>query len=313
MSVPNYIQAQQRLLARFGIDAESRFVDVPAVEGRAHVLVAGDGPAVMMVPGAGTPSAMWAPLMAELPGFTLYVLDLPGMGRTSRMPYVTEGLRSFAVEFLDRVAERLELNRPVFVAASMGALWTTWLALDRPARVPAIVYLGCPATMLGTSAPFPIRLGSIPPVGRLLRRLDPPSPKQIDRFIAMAGEDFSHLPELRELFLAHAQLPNMGPALSQLLHSVVQLRGPRPKVELTEAQLTRVTQPVQLIWGDHDPFGPPSVGERAAEIIPNAEFHVVPGGHGLWVDQPARVASLAAPFLHDHTAASNSQHAGPRT
>ena len=155
MSVANYIQVQQRLLARLGIDAESCFVDVPAVQGRAHVLVAGDGPAVVMVPGAGTPSAMWAPLMAELPGFTLYVVDLPGMGLTSRVPYASEGLRSFAVEFLDQVVERLGLDRPVFVAASMGALWTTWLALDRPARVPAIVYLGCPATMLGTSAPFP--------------------------------------------------------------------------------------------------------------------------------------------------------------
>lgn len=155
--------------------------------------------------------------------------------------------------------------------------------------------------MMGTSAPFPLRLGSIPPVGRLLRRLDPPSLKQVDRFIAMAGEDFSHLPELRELFLAHGQLPDVGPALSQLMHALVQLRGPRPHVELTAAQLTRVTQPVQLIWGGHDPVGPPSVGERAAEIIPNAEFHVVSGGHAPWVDQPAQVASLAAPFLRDHT------------
>ncbi len=297
MSVPNYIQVQQRLLARFGIDAERRFVDVPAVSGRAHVLVAGDGPAVMMVPAAGPPSAMWAPLMAELRGFTSYVVDLPGMGLTSGVPYATEGLRSFAVEFLDQVVEGLGLDRPVFLAASMGALWTSWLALDRPARVPAIVYLGCPATMLGTSAPFPVRLGSIPPVGRLLRRLDPPSLEQVDRFIAMAGEDFSHLPELRELFLAHGQLSAVGPAHSQLIHAAVRLRGPRPQVELTEAQLTRITQPVQLIWGDRDPFGPPAVGARAAQIIPNAEFHVVSGGHAPWVDQPAQVASLVVPFL----------------
>jgi len=311
MSVPTYTQAQQQLLARFGIDAESRFVDVPAVDGRAHVLVAGEGPPVMMVPGGGPPSAMWAPLMAELTGFTLYAVDLPGMGLTSRAPYATEGLRTLAVDFLDQVVDRLGLDRPVFVASSMGGLWTTWLALDRPARVPAIVYIGCPAMMLGTSAPFLLRLGSIPPVGRLLRRLDPPSLKQVDRFIAMAGEDFSHLPELRELFLAHGLLPDSGPALFELVHAAVRLRGPRPQVELTEAQLTRLTQPVKLIWGDHDPFGPPSVGARAAQIIPNAELHVVPGGHGPWVNQPARVASLAAPFLRDHTAASRPLHPKP--
>ena len=304
MSVRTYTQAQQRLLARFNVEAESRFVEVPAVDGRAHVLVTGEGPPVMMVIGGGPPSAMWAPLMAELGGFTLYAVDLPGMGLTSRVPYTTQGLRTLAVDFLDQVVDRLGLDRPGFVAQSMGGLWTTWLALDRPARVPAIVYIGCPAIMLGTSAPFPLRMGSIPPIGRLLRRLDPPSLKQVDRFIAMAGEDFSHVPELRELFLAHELMPESGPALFELVHAVVRLRGPRPQVELTEAQLTRLTQPVKLIWGDHDTFGPPSVGERAAKIIPDAEVHVVPGGHGPWVNQPARVAGLAAPFLREHIAGS---------
>ena len=308
MSVPAYTQARQRLLARFGVDAESRFVEVPALDGRAHVLVTGEGPPVLMVIGGGPPSAMWAPLMAELSGFTLYAVDLPGMGLTSRVPYTTDGLRSLAVDFLDQVVDGLGLDRPGFIAQSMGGLWTTWLALDRPARVPAIVYIGCPATMLGTSAPLLFRLGSIPPIGRLLRRLDPPSPKQVDRFVAMAGEDFSHLPELGELILAHERLPDSGPALFELVHAVVRLRGPRPQVELTEEQLSRLSQPVKLIWGDHDTFGPPSVGERAAGIIPDAELHVVPGGHGPWVNEPARVAGLAAPFLRDHAAASRPHH-----
>ena len=304
MSVATYTQAQQRLLARCGIDAESRFVDVPAVDGRAHVLITGEGPPVMMVIGGGVPTAIWAPLMAELTGFTLYAVDPPGMGLTTRVPYTTEGLRTLAVEFLDQVVERLGLDRPVFLGQSMGGLWTTWLALDRPGRVSAIVYIGCPALMLGTSAPFPLRIGSIPPVSRLLTRLDPPSLEQVDRFVAMAGEDFSQLPELRELFLAHEQLPDCGRALFELVHAAVRLRGPRPQVELTEAQLARLTQPVKLIWGDNDPFGPPSVGELAARIIPDAELHVVPGGHAPWVNQPALVASLVAPFLRDHSAAS---------
>jgi pimeloyl-ACP methyl ester carboxylesterase len=311
VSASSYTKAQHRLLARYGIAAESRFVDVPAIDGRAHVLVTGEGPPVMMVIGGGPPSAMWAPLMAELSGFTLHVVDLPGMGLTTRVPYSTDGLRTMAVDFLEQVVDGLELDRPVFVASSMGGLWTTWLAFDRSARVPAIVYIGCPAMMLGTSAPFLLRLGSIPPLGRLLRRLDPPSLKQVDRFIAMAGEDFSHLPELRELFLAHGQLPHTGPALFDMVHAVVRLRGARPQVALTEPQLARLTQPVQLIWGDHDPFGPPAVGERAAQTIPDAEFHVVPGGHGPWVDQAARVADLVAPFLRDHSAASPPLHSKP--
>ena len=303
MSVAIYTRAEQNLLARFGITAESRFVDVPAIDGRARVLVTGEGPPVMMVIGGGVPTAMWAPLMAELTGFTFYAVDLPGMGLTTRASYSTEGLRTLAVEFLDQVVEALALDRPVFLAQSMGGLWTTWLALDRPERVPAIVYIACPALMLGTSAPFPLRLGCIPPVSRMLSRLDPPSLARVDRFTAMAGEDFSQLPELRELFLAHQQLSDCGAAVFELVHAAVRLRGARPEVELTEAQLTCLTQPVKLIWGDHDPFGPPSVGERAARVIPDAELDVVPGGHGPWVNQPARVATLVAPFLRHHSGA----------
>lgn len=225
MLVPAYLQAQQRLLDHFGVGAESRILDVPAIDGRAHVLVTGEGPPVVMVPGGGPPAAMWAPLMAELGGFTLHVVELPGMGLTSRPPYTTEGLRTLAVDFLDQVVDRLCLERPAFVASSMGGLWTTWLALDRPGQVSAIVYVGCPALMLGTSAPFPLRLASIPPIGRLLQRIDPPSLEQVDRFIAMAGEDFSDLPHLCELFLAHEQLPETGAALFEMVRAAVRLRG----------------------------------------------------------------------------------------
>ncbi|MPZ73084.1 MAG: alpha/beta fold hydrolase [Nitriliruptorales bacterium] len=312
VSDQTYIKAQERLLDRFGVEAESRFVDVAAIDGRAHVLVTGEGPPVMMVIGGGPPAAMWAPLMAQLTGFTLYAVDLPGMGLTDPAPYTTETLRALGVDFLDQVVHGLGLDQPVFVAQSMGGLWATWLALDRPGRVPAISYIGCPALMLGTSAPFPIRLSAVPRIGRLLMRLQPPSPALVDRIVTMAGEDFTDLPELRELFLAHQQLPVPGPALHQLHHAAVRLRGARPEVALTSEQLAGLTQPVQLIWGAKDTFGPPEVGRRAAEIIPRAEFHVVPGGHGPWVNQSERVGSIVAPFLQTHSASREGDPA-PRT
>jgi pimeloyl-ACP methyl ester carboxylesterase len=304
MSVETYIDAQERMLTRFGVQAESRFVDVPLLDGRAHVLVVGNGPPVVMVVGGGAPAAMWAPLMAELADFTLYAVDLPGMGLTDPVRYTTRTLRSVGVDFLDQILDRLGLDRPVLVAQSMGGLWSTWLALDKPDRVPAISFIGCPALMLGSSAPFPIRLGSIPPIGRLLMRLQPPSLELVDRIAVMAGENFTDQPELRELFLAHQQLPTPKRALLELHHAAVRLRGARPKVALTKRQLSELEQPVQLIWGANDTFGPPAVGGRAAEIIPTAELHVVPGGHGPWVNQPKRVAAIVAPFLETHSAGS---------
>ena len=68
MTAVHEFEVQQgRLLQQFGVKAESIFLEnVPAVEGRVHVLKCGEGPAVVMVPGFGDPAAMWAPLMAAL-------------------------------------------------------------------------------------------------------------------------------------------------------------------------------------------------------------------------------------------------------
>lgn len=210
-------------------------------------------------------------------------------------------MREVVVGFLAGVADGLGLDRPLYVAQSMGGLWTTWLALDRPERVSAISYVGCPAFMLGTSAPFVLRFGSLPVVSRLVQRLDRPSPKQVDRFTAIAGEDWSDHPEIKALFLEFERLPGCRRALFELIHAGVRLRGPRPEVELTESQLARIDHPVQMIWGENDTFGPAATGERAQQIISDAELHVVPGGHAPWVDEPERVAALVDTFLRSHT------------
>jgi pimeloyl-ACP methyl ester carboxylesterase len=143
-----------------------------------------------------------------------------------------------------------------------------------------------------------MRLLSVRPVGRLIMRLSPPSAAQVERFAAMVGEDLSRAPELRDMLVAMQRLPGVQASIRELLHAVVRLRGARPEVALTAAQLARIAQPVQLIWGERDPFGGPRIGKHAAAIIPDAEFHVLPGaGHVPWIAQAGAVSDLAAPFL----------------
>lgn len=301
-SAARFAHAQERVLDRYGVEAESRFVDVPALGGRAHVLVAGDGPPVVMAIGGGMVAALWAPLMAHLDGFTLYAFDPPGHGLSDATSFRPDTLRETAVGFLDGLFDALQVERAPVVAQSLGGLWTTWLALDRPDRVTSIVFVACPATMLGTSAPLPLRLSTIRPLGWLLDRLQPPSTRQVERLGAMAGEPLADLPEIRDLFLAYELLPETARHLHDLHRAVVRVRGPRPEVELGEDDLSRLAQPVQLVWGRHDPFGSPSIGRRAAEVVPDAELHVVDGGHGPWFTRPDVIAPLVSRFLHQHVA-----------
>jgi pimeloyl-ACP methyl ester carboxylesterase len=255
---------------------------------------------VVFVGGAGTPAAMFAPLLALLDGFTRHAVDLPGHGLTAARPEICRRLRPSAVAFLEQVLDGLGLERAAFVGNSMGALWSSWLALDRPHRVAALVHVGCPAVILGSHAPLPLRLLSVGWMGRLLTRLDPPSPAQVDRLIALVREERSAGPEVRDLLLACERLPGHRESLLAYLGALLRPWGARRGAALTAAQLAGLTRPVQILWGEDDPFGSVALGRRAAAAIPDCVFHVVPGGHAPYLGAADRVAALAAPFLRRH-------------
>lgn len=300
----NFVRAQQRVLHRYGVESESRFVDLDVLDGPAHVLVAGAGPPALLVPGGGLPAAMWAPLMAELTGLSLYAVDLPGLGLTNPTDFSRETVRTFSGRFLDQLATGLDLERPVIIGSSVGGQWSTWFALDQPARLAALVLISCPAGLLGTSAPLPLRLLTLPGMSRVANRLQPPSAKQVDQFAKMAGEDFREHPELRDLLLAAERLPTWSASLTSLVRTVVTTRGVRSEATITADELRRLQVHVEMVWGEHDPFGGPEIGTRAAELIPDAELHVVPGGHGPWFRGARRIADLIRPALQRHTAES---------
>lgn len=302
MPVHAFTSAQCHMLARHGVDAQARFVDVPSIAGRAQVLVVGDGPAVLMINGIGTPAAMWAPLMAQLSGFRLYAVDLPGFGLTDTVRDLTRHYRATAVRFLCETLDKLGLDRAAFVANSLGSRWVIWLALDRPDRLSTMVHIGCPATALGTSAPLPMRLMSVPPLARLLMKLQPPSHKQVEQLAKMVHQHPLD-PELADLLVATERLPHFEHTFLATLNTMVRLRGARPAMALSRSDLGGIRQPTQIVWGDDDPMGSTDIARRVAEAIPHAELHIVQGGHAPWLTQAGRIGSLASAFLGKHTAA----------
>ena len=168
--------AQQRILDRYQVSAESRLVQVPSIGGRAQVLVAGEGPPLPLVIAGGIPAVLWAPLMAKLSGHTLHAIELPGNGLTDAAHYHRTTFRRTAVAFLADVLDALDIGPAPFVTQSIGSLWTTWLASEQPERVRSQVMIACPAFFLGTSAIWPWRLASIPALGRLLLSVQKPTP-----------------------------------------------------------------------------------------------------------------------------------------
>jgi pimeloyl-ACP methyl ester carboxylesterase len=299
-ALTGFREAQQHVLDRYGVDAESRLVTT-MLGGRAHVLVAGGGPPLAMVTGGLIPAAFWAPLMARLPGHTLYAIELPGFGLTEPVRYHHTTLRPTAVAFLSSVLDSLGLDGCRFVTQSMGSQWTAWLAGAQPGRVRSQVMLGCPAFFLDTSAPLPMRLLSVPGLGRAVTSLEKPSAKGAERVIRMVGEDPSDLPEIQGLLLATQQLPSYRGSMLALLRAAMRWTRPRAVSLVTAADLRRVGHPVRLIWGEQDPFGRLDSGRRVAELIPEADFRSVPGGHAPWLNHSELVADLTRPLVDEHS------------
>lgn len=294
--VAAFQNAQRRVLDRYGVAAEPRFVDLPAIGRRAHVLVAGQGPPLMMVIGGTIPAALWAPLMAHMPGRTLYAMDLPGFGLTDAVDYHPRTYRDTAIAFLAGVLDALGLDRCQFVTNSMGSLWSLWLA-QQQARVEAQVMIGCPAMFLGTSAPAPMRLASVPWLGRRLLTLREPSAKQVEQVMAMVGEQPRGIDEIRDMLLACERLPTYVDSMLGMMRCVMSWTRVRSEVITGPEQLRAIEHPVQVIWGEEDPFGTVQTGRRIAEFIPGSRFAALPGGHAPWFHHADQIAAITGAFL----------------
>jgi len=63
------------------------------------------------------------------------------------------------------------------------------------------------------------------------------------------------------------------------------------------AKLGGIDVPVLLIWGDQDPISPIAVGQELLHLLPNAEFHILPGGEH---DVARTHAQTIAPIVEAH-------------
>ena len=293
----SFSEAQAKVFDRYGIVVEERWVETPCVDGRAHVLVTGEGPPIVLLNGIGVPAAMMAPLMSGIEGFTQYAVDLPAYGLSDSAARFADDLRVNAVTFLTEVLDGLEVDRPIVVANSLGSLWASWLAIDEPDRVSALAHIGCPAIILDTSAPLPMRLLSKRPLGRLVMRLQPPSERQVEGLAKMVHEH-PLPPEIAQLILATERLDHFEDTFLATLNHLIRLRGSRPERALTVAQLASVEAPTLLVFAAADPMGAVSVGERVVDAMPNAELHVVDGGHAPWLHHADQIAPILENFLH---------------
>jgi pimeloyl-ACP methyl ester carboxylesterase len=296
------LEAEQRLFAYYGLEPKTHYVEMEETRLRLRVLEVGEGRPILMVPGGAGDAWPYAPLMAELSGWRMFVINRPGSGLSDGIDHRAVDVRHLAVETLRSVADALELERVPIVCNSMGGLWSFWYALACPERVSTMVQMGCPALALDTSAPLFMRLLGVPGINGLIAPVM--QPKDVDGALkgmltqGSTEDDIDRQPvEIAEAAYYFWNLPTYLDTWKTLIGAVATLKGANPEYRLGSDQLQRVQQRVQFVWGPRDPFGDLDVARQAVQSIPDARLHEMPTGHLPFLDQPQETGRVIREFL----------------
>lgn len=222
-------------------------------------------------------------LLPHLPaGLRALAPSQRGHGKAGRPDdgYGPADLAADAVALLDA----LGIGRAIIVGHSMGSQVALRLALDHPARVRGLVLLNGFPTLGGN----PVVRGFWDEAVSTLS--DPIDPALVEAF--QRSTVARPIPEafLRMVVQESLRLP------ANLWRAV--LRG-QMETDLS-AEISRISVPTVLIWGEQDALIPLAVQQAMATAIPAARLEVLPGtGHAAHWEEPERVAMAIVEFVRN--------------
>jgi pimeloyl-ACP methyl ester carboxylesterase len=289
--------AENDLFAALDAEVEERFLDLKQTDLRVRVLSRGDGPPLLLLHGVSLSAAAWAPLLAELRGFRLLAVDLPGHGLSDPVRYRRGRVREHAHRLLDDLVDALGLDDVSVVGHSLGGMFALWHAAAGSERISKVVIVGVPAVALpGVRVRMPLSLLTVRGVGVAVLRS--PSPRPVYRRLLAPGlgpaEVESAPDSLIEALRLSARRPENARTIASLMRAIDRFRRPRAESVLTAEELAAIRVPTTFILGSDDPYLSPRDARPSIARIPDATVHEMPAGHGPWLVDPGRVAGLIA-------------------
>jgi pimeloyl-ACP methyl ester carboxylesterase len=294
-------RSYEQLLEKASIP--SRHVQLDTGE-QVHVLEAGDGPPLVLLHGSGVAAWFFLPLLRELNGLRIIAPDRPTQGLSDPIDLPRAAYHEALIGWLDRLFDALELDSVALLGHSAGGVLALRYALAHPSRVERLVLIG-PPSLPKTSCPLPYRLMATPGVGELMSRLVPPSPKSMLRFAKFMGEEetLATHPQLVDMFVATAndELAASGTTaeVRELVspYAMLSPSGFRHRTRVRPGELSRLTMPTLLAWGEREPLGDGTVAQAATSLMPRGHLEMLSGGHAPWLGHPTETATAISEFV----------------
>ncbi|MET4082695.1 2-hydroxy-6-oxonona-2,4-dienedioate hydrolase [Pedobacter sp. UYP30] len=289
-------KAEKALFDFYTIEPKEQYITLPENGYKIRVLEFGMGEPLVIVPGNTGDAFPLASLIAEFKGRRIIAINRPGGGLSEGMDHNTVNIREFAHQTLNTIFEALNLKNVDVVAHSMGAHWSTLLALEHPDKVKRLVLLGNPGNIMGGKPPLAMRLIAIPALTKLAMKLM--RPKKVEAALNMLkimghSKDFiATLPQqLAVAYFAFQNLPHYGISSISLIQNMI------PEIKAEE--LSKLQQPTALILGTNDNFASQETGKKIVDAMPNGTFYPVQNsGHLPWLENPEKCGKLILHFLN---------------
>jgi len=238
-----------------------------------HTTHSGDGPAVVLIHGAGGNHLAWPPALRRLPHVTTYAVDLPGHGRSEGAG--RERIEEYAADLV-RFLDTLGIERAVLVGHSMGGAIAQTVALTHPGRVDGLV-------LLATAA----RLRVAPAILEGLETDFEGTVRLISQWAWGPGADPLWVERGREMMEA------CGPQVLRKDFLACDRFDIRDRV-------ASIACPTLVLVGSEDRMTPPRFGQWLADQLPGGKFALIEGaGHMLMLERPQEVLEAVTAFLSE--------------
>lgn len=269
-----------------------------AVEERELVL---DGVKVFYrrVPGEGTPTVYchgnpthgedWLPFMER--GGPSVAIDMPGWGRSdhpdpARFDYSMCGLSAF----LERCLDELGVERRKLVVHDWGGLALIG-AQRRPELVEKLVIVNTVPLLPGYRWHWVAQLWRRRPIGEILNATTTKSSLALLLRQARGDHRSPMPPEFVDMIWSRWDRGTQRAVLQLYRHA------DPPRLAEAGANLSKLTCPSLVLWGDRDIYLPLKFGQAYAQALPNVEFEAIEGaGHWPWIDDQ-QVIDRAVDFV----------------
>lgn len=280
--MPLWTKMQATHFGLFLARVQSNYVLTP--EGKVHYYeaeprVPGGGIPLVLVHGLADRDESWAPMLKRLKraGFHVYAPDLLGAGRSPKPAngdYSIDGEEKFVYDFI----QSLGLQKTDVGGWSMGGWITLKLALDHPDIVDRVVVYDTAGLREGQPA-IPANLfhpQSGADVQQLFKLMEPDEKPLSDRIAKAAQKRIAE-----NQWIIDKQMANMETGNDAL-----------------DTQVSKLTEPLLILWGADDHLTPLAMGRKLHELVPSSELDIAEGcGHLAPIHCAPRVAAATADFL----------------